>query len=132
VGSITVTCYDTVGLFINLNATDTGGSGVASLTYAATGAQTIASTTVNGASATTPLISNNGLTTLTFAAKDVAGNQEATKSESILSGRGDDGLAYACAAPTPTFTIPTHGSISATGTVVINGTTYPFSKTVSF
>jgi hypothetical protein len=132
VGTITVTCYDTAGLFINLNATDTGGSGVASLTYAATGAQIIASTTVNGASATTPLISNNGLTTLTFAAKDVAGNQEATKSESILAGRGDDGFAYACAAPTPTFTIPTHGSVAASGTVVISGQTYPFSKTISY
>lgn len=49
-GTISVTCFDTLGLVVNLNAVDNpGGSGVASLTYASTGAQPIASTTVSGA-----------------------------------------------------------------------------------
>lgn len=127
-----ITCFNTLGLFVNLNAVDNaGGSGVASLTYAASGAQTIASTTVNGASAN-PSITALGLTTLTFAAKDVAANNEATKSESVVVGTGDDHFRFACAAPTPTFVIPTHGSVVVTGTVTINGTTSPFSKTITF
>jgi hypothetical protein len=130
-GTITVTCFDTLGLLVNLNSTDTGGSGVASITYAATGAQTIPSTTVNVASAQVS-ITNNGLTTLTYAAKDVAGNQEATKSESILVGRADNTLGFACAAPTPTFTIPTHGSLAVSGTVTTGGITLPFSATITF
>jgi hypothetical protein len=72
---MTVQCFDTLGLVDKLNAMDnTGGSGVSSLTYAATGAQPIVSMTVNAASAQ-PIITATGLTTLTYAALDVAGNR---------------------------------------------------------
>jgi hypothetical protein len=129
-GSINVTCFDTQGLYVKLNSTD-GGSGVASITYAATGGQTIASTTVNGASAQ-PSITANGLTTLTYAAKDVAGNSEATKSESVLVGRADNFIGFACASPTPTFTIPDHGKLVVSGTITSSGITLPFNQTITF
>ena len=48
-GTLSITCFDTRGLTVGLNATDAT-SGVASLTYSATGAQTIPQTTVTGAS----------------------------------------------------------------------------------
>jgi hypothetical protein len=125
-GSISITCFDTLGLLVKLAATDSG-SGVASITYAATGAQTITSTTVNGAS-TQQSITRNGLTTLTFAATDVAGNIETTKSESVLVVGP-----LACAAPTPaSFTFPTHGTLVISGTVTTGGTTIPFNQTVNF
>ena len=59
---------------ITLTATDdAAGSGVKSITYSATGAQTIPSTTVNG-STTNVVISVEGTTTLSFFATDNAGN----------------------------------------------------------
>jgi reprolysin-like metallo-peptidase family M12B len=60
---------------VTLTATDdANGSGVASITYSATGAQTIPSTTVNGSS-TSVVISAEGTTTLSYFATDNAGNQ---------------------------------------------------------
>lgn len=68
---------------VTLSATDnSGGSGVASITYSATGAQTIGSTTVEGASATVP-VTQEGTTTLTYAATDNAGNTEDSKTVTI-------------------------------------------------
>jgi len=130
-GTTAVQCFDTLGLVDRLNAVDnTGGSGVASLTYAASGAQPINSTTVNGAS-TQPMITATGLTTLTYAALDVAGNREAIKNQSIVVGRGDDGFAYACAA-TPSFAVPLHGMLVVTGAVTANGKTFQFKKSITF
>src|SRR5262249_34821025 len=74
-GTLPVSCWDSQGLKLGMAATDSG-SGVAGLTYAAAGAQPIASTTVNGAS-TQLAISSHGRTALTYAASDVAGNIEA-------------------------------------------------------
>jgi hypothetical protein len=68
---------------VGLDATDnSGGSGVKQITYSATGAQPIASTTVNGASATVP-VTAEGETTLTFSARDNAGNNEAPKTITV-------------------------------------------------
>jgi hypothetical protein len=122
------TCFDTQGLKVGLAATNnSGGSGVAGLTYAATGAQRIASTTVSGASAQ-PSITTRGLTTLTYAAKDMAGNQEATRSESVIVGLG-----YACAGPTPApVKWPTHGTLLITGTPTVTSRSYPVNLTISF
>ncbi len=59
---------------ITLTATDdAAGSGIKSITYSATGAQTIPSTTVNG-STTNVVISAEGTTTLSFFATDNEGN----------------------------------------------------------
>jgi len=63
---------------VTLSAVDNaGGSGVQSVTYAASGAQTMASITVNGNSATV-VLSAEGQTTLTYAARDNAGNVSAS------------------------------------------------------
>jgi hypothetical protein len=65
---------------VNLSAADGDGeAGVKEITYAATGATTIASTTVAGASVTGLVFSAEGTTTLTFSAKDNVGNTESTK-----------------------------------------------------
>lgn len=73
-----------------------------------------------------------GRTTLTYAATDVAGNEEAQKSLSVVVGRGDDdGVRFACAAPTPSFALPAHGTLLLAGTITTNGQTVPFSKTVT-
>jgi hypothetical protein len=68
---------------VNIAATDAGGSGVASITYSATGAQPIALTTVAGASAST-VVNVDGETTVNYTATDVAGN---ASSGSILVRR---------------------------------------------
>jgi len=106
-------------------ATDSG-SGVAGLTYAATGAQPIASTTVNGAS-TQVAISSHGRTALTYATSDVAGNIEATHSETVIVGHG-----FACATPTPSFTVPDAGTLVLSGIATASGTSYPFNQTIPF
>jgi len=68
---------------VTLTASDeTCGSGAASITYSATGAQAIAPTTVIGSFATI-IFSVDGTTTLTYQATDNAGNVEAPNSLTI-------------------------------------------------
>jgi len=65
---------------IGLSATDGAcGSGVKSITYSASGAQTIVTTTVSGSSTTVPTITTEGSTTLAYMATDNANNVETTK-----------------------------------------------------
>lgn len=65
---------------VTLSATDNAnGSGVKSLTYSATGAQSISSTTVPDSTATVD-VTTEGQTTLGYFATDVAGNVEAAVS----------------------------------------------------
>jgi hypothetical protein len=61
---------------VSLNATDAGGSDVREIIYSATGAQAISSTTDPGVSATFG-INTEGETTITYFARDHAGNTEA-------------------------------------------------------
>lgn len=69
--------WNNTNVTATLTATDnTGGSGVNQITYSASGAQTIATTSAPGATATVGL-STEGLTTVTFFATDNAGNSEA-------------------------------------------------------
>jgi hypothetical protein len=66
--------WNTGTVNVGLAASDeAGGSGVASITYSATGAQPIAQTTVSGSS-TSVAISTEGTTTLSFFATDNEGN----------------------------------------------------------
>jgi streptogramin lyase len=67
-------------------AAGAGGAAVQSITYSATGAQPIASTTVAGASAVVPFTAE-GVTTLSYSATDRAGNRSATKSLAIRIDR---------------------------------------------
>ena len=67
--------WNNTSVAVTLTATDDGGTGVASLAYSATGAQTIASTRIEGSTAGIT-IASEGITTLSFAARDAAGNDE--------------------------------------------------------
>jgi hypothetical protein len=69
--------WNNTDVTVALSATDDAtGSGVASITYSATGAQPIASTTVSGDS-TSVAITTEGITTLSFYATDNDGNTSA-------------------------------------------------------
>jgi hypothetical protein len=68
-----VTGWHTGAATVEIGAVDPGGSGVASIEYAATGGQTIAPTTVAGDTASV-LVSSAGTTTVSFSSTDAAGN----------------------------------------------------------
>src|SRR5260370_10558962 len=83
---------------ISLSATaNAGGSGVKQITFSATGAQPIASTTVAGASASVN-ITNEGVTTISYFATDNAGNVETAKT---LTVQIDETAPTTTAAPSP-------------------------------
>ncbi|HLB88315.1 MAG TPA: hypothetical protein VJK29_11745 [Terriglobales bacterium] len=63
---------------VNSTDNESGGAGVKQITYSTTGAQTIASTIVAGAS-TSFTVSTEGITTITFFGADNGGNVEAPK-----------------------------------------------------
>jgi hypothetical protein len=129
-----VRCWNSRGVRVTLNATDNpGGSGVNTLSYAASGAQPIPSTTVPAAALpATVTITAPGVTTLTYSASDNAGNQEEPNSETVLVGPSNR-PPFACALPTPaSFTIPAHGSVTVTGTATIGQGTFPFSTTIRY
>jgi hypothetical protein len=130
-GTMSFTCFNTTGLNLTLSATDSP-SGVARLSYAASGAQTITANTVSASAAQptvtiTITITPRGLTTLTYAATDRAANQESTKSESVIVGTG-----FACANPSPAFSMPNHGTLLLNGTATANGKSFPFNQSISF
>ena len=69
---------------VSLSAADgTGEAGVKEITYAASGATTISSTTIAGTSVPPLVFSAEGTTSLTFSAKDNLGNVESTKTFTI-------------------------------------------------
>ncbi len=71
--------WNNTDVMVALNAMDeAGGSGVKQITFSASGAQTIPSTTVSGAS-TSITINTEGVTTISFFATDNAGNSEVAK-----------------------------------------------------
>jgi hypothetical protein len=76
--------WNNTNVTVTLNSTDneTGGTGVKQITYSATGAQSIASTVVNGASASFT-ISAEGVTTISYFGTDNAGNVESRKTLTI-------------------------------------------------
>jgi len=76
--------WNNANVKVTLNSTDNepGGTGVKQITYSASGAQPIATTSVNAASY--PIfISSEGITVLNFFATDNAGNVEAPQSVTI-------------------------------------------------
>jgi hypothetical protein len=107
---------------VNLNATDnSGGSGVASVSYSASGAQNISTTTVSGSSASF-VISSEGVTQIDFGATDNAGNVEAGKSLTIYLDKSAPTIS--CAAPDSAW----HASdvtLDCTATDSVSGLTNP-------
>ncbi|HEX5847935.1 MAG TPA: PxKF domain-containing protein [Rubrobacter sp.] len=73
---------------VSLDATDEGGSNVEGIVYSASGAQTVEETTVGGSS-TSLDITAEGETTITYAARDHAGNLEDQKTISVRIDRSD-------------------------------------------
>jgi hypothetical protein len=76
--------WNNSNVLVTLNSTDNepGGTGVKQVSYSATGAQTIASTVVNGAS-TSFTITAEGITTITFFGTDNSGNIETARTMTI-------------------------------------------------
>jgi hypothetical protein len=70
---------------VGLSATDDvgGASGVKTITYSASGAQTINSTTVSGASASF-VVSAQGTTTVTYGATDLANNASTPQTQTVM------------------------------------------------
>jgi hypothetical protein len=129
-----VRCWNGRGVRVALDATDnTGGAGVDTLTYAASGAQPIAPTTVAASALpATVTITAPGVTRLTYSAKDNVGNQEQTRRETVLVGPSN-WPPFGCSLPTPgSFAIPAHGSVTVTGTAASGGRTFPLSTTIRY
>jgi hypothetical protein len=102
---------------------------VASVTYAAPGAGPIPSTTATRLPVPVP-VTAGGVTAVTYKATDRAGNVEATHSQTVLAAPGT--VSFACSAPTPAFTVPTHGSVTVTGTANSRGRSSSFTRTVQY
>jgi hypothetical protein len=109
--------WNRVPVTVTLQAVDEpGGSGIASVTYRATGAQQIPTTTVAGARVTITF-GAQGVTTLSYFARDRAGNLEATKTRVVRIDRTAPTLRVA------DLTVP---ATSAAGAIVRS---YPVSAT---
>jgi 6-phosphogluconolactonase (cycloisomerase 2 family) len=76
--------WNNSNVVVTINSTDNElvGTGIKQVSYSATGAQTIASTVVNGAS-TSFTITAEGITTITFFGTDNAGNTETARTITI-------------------------------------------------
>jgi hypothetical protein len=75
--------WNNANVTVNLSATDPDGvADVATINYSATGAQTVAPTAVAGSSASF-VVNTEGVTTVTYFAKDKAGNTEAAHTQVI-------------------------------------------------
>jgi hypothetical protein len=113
---------------VTLSATDNqGGSEVKELTYSATGAQPITSTTVlaNELPKQLPIITTEGTTTISYFATDNASNQEAPAK--TLTVKLDK------TAPSfPVITSPTNNSFDRDGTITLSGTAEPNSTVEVF
>jgi hypothetical protein len=127
-----VTCWNSQGVVVGLDAVDnSSGSGLASITYSATGAKVIAATSATSGPLSI-LITAAGLTTFTYTAADRAGNAATPHSVTVLVGNTADSLLFACAAPTPAFSMPAHGMLVVNGQVTLNGMSVPFQRVVPF
>lgn len=116
-GTVPMSCWNTRGVTVHLSATDAD-SGVASLSYSATGAQRIPQTTVTDQPVTVS-VTAPGRTALSYSATDKAGNAETAQTTTLVNGLSLI-EPYACAlSASPSFTMPAHGIITMTRTIVV-------------
>src|SRR5262249_33590234 len=87
--------WNNTNVLVSLNASG-GGSGVQQITFSASGAQPIASTTVSGASASVS-IASEGVTVISYFATDNAGNVDAVKTLTVQLDKTTP--AFNCVAP---------------------------------
>ena len=102
---------------VTASASDVGQSGVASITYSASGAQTIAETAVDGDQVSFD-ITADGDTTVTIFATDVAGNVSATETIDISIDKTAPTVSAEVIDPTPA---PTSGWYTSDVTVRVTG-----------
>ena len=100
---------------LTLAAADSG-SGVASTSYAMSGAQTVAETTV-ATDTRTVTVSTNGITTITWFATDEAGNTEVTQTATV---RLDKVAPSVTGVPTADFVTPSTASSASVVPVRLN------------
>jgi hypothetical protein len=124
-----VNCYFVPGLSASLGGVENAnGSGVTSLTYAATGAQKIASTTVDGFFASaSPIISAPGATPLTAWSRDQAGLRSTNLVTTFVITSS-----ISCGGIAPGVALPKHGTLEVSGTVTDGPTAQPFQQSISF
>jgi hypothetical protein len=93
--------WERTNIAVTLSATPaSGGLPVQSLTYSATGAQTIASATVQGSTATVP-ITAEGSTTLSYFATDQTGTQEQPKMLTVRIDTAAPAVSFGAPNPAP-------------------------------
>lgn len=127
---------------------DPGGSGVDTITYSATGAQTIFSTVVSGSGASFT-VSAQGLSTVAYAATDIAGNVETSSTRVVaidsvppaITGTStfvpgtqtnqDVDVVFECADTDGGSGVTLPISVSSTSTTTTDGTN-PLTVTVTF
>ncbi len=86
--------WNKTNVTVNLSATDPDGvADVATIQYSATGAQPIAPTVVAGSS-TSFTVTAEGVTTVTYFAKDIAGNTEAAHTQAIRIDKTPPTITY--------------------------------------
>ena len=134
--------WNKTNVTVNLSATDPDGVGdVATIQYSATGAQPIAPTVVAGSSASFT-VTAEGVTTITYLAKDIAGNTEAAHTQAIridktpptvtYTGNAgtytvDQTIAITCTAADPHNANGTPGSgLASTTCANVNAPAYTF------
>ena len=117
VASASLQCFNTAGLQLVLGATD-GGSGVSGLGYQVKGAGAVPATTVTSPTATVP-VSATGLSVLTAAATDVAGNASTTVREDVIVLRTPR-TPVSCTAVTA-GPLPAHGWVMVIVTLRVEG-----------
>jgi hypothetical protein len=108
-------CWTSPGIAIALNAVDA--CSLKQITYALTGAQTGGASVAGGLA--TVNVTKMGSTTVSYFATDTAGNTGATNTLPIFVGHATEGFGFSCA-PSPSLrALPSHGTVTATGTVTI-------------
>jgi hypothetical protein len=126
------TCWTAPGVAVTLNAVDA--CGLNQLVYSLTGAQTGGGTATSGTASFT--VTKSGSTTVSYYATDTAGNQSAAQTIPIYVGHHALGFGFSCAPSVSLKNLPSHGSITAKGTVTITAgkvtSTLPFSFTQSY